>query len=125
MSPMVALHATNPKCRESIFTKGLLAGMPYMFSSTGRYKRTARSPLQCMGVYVYSDDGSFNHPTYGKPNSFRCVWGGGPGMDIWQASYIGPVSDDPFVENALIFHECIPPQHLSLITHITHRKGHE
>lgn len=105
MSPFIAFHATGVRHRESIRKRGLLAGS---------------MDHRPFGVYVYRDD--YGHPTFGR-GSFSVRWGDGNGSDVWQVAHIGPMSEDHFVENGIILHDPVPPQHLTLITHITPNSG--
>lgn len=102
MSPLVARHATVRQCRESIERNGLLASP----SDHGR---------PC-GVYVYSDDGSFDHPTFSRGYYAVCRWSGPPPMDVWEVTYIGRVGVDQYVVNGLILTDPIEPQHVTLVT---------
>lgn len=105
MSPFVAYHATVFRHRESIRKYGLLA---------------AGSNPERFGVYVFRED--YGHPTFSRTRA--CVrWGHWPPNDLWQVSYIGPMSPDHYVENGLILHYSVPPQHLVLITGITPNSG--
>lgn len=96
MSPIVGYHATREACRASIREIGLLCSQP----QRGR-------PF---GVYVYRDDGSFDHLGW---NSL-CVWDCGPKEDLWECAYIGPLTEDTYVLNAMIFLE--PVKHVTLVT---------
>lgn len=106
MSPLIAYHATPMRHRNSIAELGLLAccpmkGRPY-------------------GVYVFSN--AFDHPVFSRARrsrAIKCKWDWQPPSDLWQVAYIGPLSPDHYVANAMILHERVPPQCLSLITHIT------
>ena len=98
MSPLVAYHATNPKCRESILRRGLLPAQP----QKGR-------PF---GVYVFRDDDAFNHPTFSRGG--RLIWVVGGGQDIWEAAYIGPLTPDQYVINGMVF--LGPVHHVTLVT---------
>lgn len=101
MSPLVAYHSTVRRHRKSIHLRGLLLNKP----AQGR-------PF---GVYVFVP--GYGHPTFSRGH--RVVWGSAPPCDLWQVSYIGPIVRDWYVQNGLIFGCAIPPEHLSLITHIT------
>jgi hypothetical protein len=105
MSPLIFLHATAHRHRDSIREYGLLISRP----NRGRP----------WGVYVFRDD--YGHPSFSRSRTFpfTCWWGWHPPSDLWQAAYIGPLSEDRYVENGWILHELVPPQHLSLITPIT------
>lgn len=96
MSPIVGYHATRDACRRSIKRDGLIAMMP-----------TGYRP---MGVYVFRDDGSFDHPGFNS----KCVWEWEPRQDLWEAAYIGPLMEDEYVLNALIFLENV--EHVTLVT---------
>ena len=96
MSPLVAYHVTNPKCRKSIARDGLIPAQP--------------SPGRPYGVYVFRGDGEFNHVGW---NSW-CEWAWWDGADCWEAAYIGPVATDQYVLNALIF--LGPVTHVTLVT---------
>lgn len=103
MSPLVAYHATSRKCRDSIGDDGLIACQPMR----GRPH----------GVYVYRDDDSIDHPTFTRAGPIR--WGcfGGPyGSDLWRIAYVGPLTSDHYVTNALICLDSIPPSAITLIT---------
>lgn len=96
MSPLVAYHASNPKCRDSIRAVGLIPAQP---QSSRPY-----------GVYVFRSDGSFDH--LGWNSSTEWEWW--HHCDLWQAAYIGPVATDQYVLNALIF--LGPVNHVTLVT---------
>lgn len=100
MSPLVAYHSTTFRHRASIQQRGLLAGKP-MFQ-------------RIFGVYVFRND--HGHPT--RMRGARCVWGWDYPNDLWRVAYIGPLSEDRYVENGLVLHQSIPPQHITLITPI-------
>lgn len=104
MTPFLAYHATPRRHRESIGILGLIPGRPMR----GR-------PF---GVYVFNDNAP--HPTFSR-GRFSVWWSGGPYYreDIWQVAYIGPMLSDEYVENGWVLLEGVPPQCLSLITHIT------
>jgi hypothetical protein len=101
MSPLVALHATSVTNRESIRVRGLVPGPP---------KNRGRT-----GVYVFSD--GISHPTRGRTAGARRIkWTAGPGEDVWQVAYIGPVATDIYVENALILLDSVGPELVTLVT---------
>lgn len=76
---------------------GLLAGQP----CRGR-------PF---GVYVFANE--FRHPTFSRLG--RVIWMHGEHQDLWSAAYIGPITEDQYVENGLVFLHAIPPEHVSLV----------
>lgn len=98
MSPLIAYHATRRACRDSIQRDGLLCRSP----AGGR-------PY---GVYIFSDD--LDHPTFSRGRCLR--WGSHPVQDLWQVAYIGRLTEDRYVENALICLDSIPPSAITLIT---------
>lgn len=93
MSPIVGYHATRDCCRRSIGEDGLIPSLP------------ARG--QSYGVYVFRDDGSFDHPAINS----RTIWQAHRKLDVWECAYIGPVAEDRFVLNAIVF--------LGEVTHVT------
>lgn len=105
MSPFIAYHATARRHRENIYEHGLIAG-------------SCMTQPANFGVYVFNDD--CPHPTFSRvAGTASCWWGRGGSEDCWQVAYVGPMSPDQYVENGMLLHESVPPQHLSLITHIT------
>lgn len=96
MSPIVGYHATRQCCRRSIQEDGLI---PFWNSYERPY-----------GVYVYRDDGEFDHPGHNS----RTIWGCHSAADLWQAAYIGPLCPDPYVINAMVFLGEV--QHVTLVT---------
>ena len=103
MSPLVALHVTRVTCRESIRQRGLIPAQP----------RKGRP----FGVYVYTDGNDFDHTTWMRKFTSRAtVWAAGPRQDIWAVAYIGPLTVDRYVRNALIFLEKVTPEHVTLVT---------
>ena len=97
MSPLVAYHATPVRHREGIYRHGLLCSQP-----------VRNRPF---GVYVYRNDSEFDHPTLNS----HTVWGCGGKLDEWEVSYIGPVTSDIYVANALIFLRAVPRECVSLV----------
>lgn len=67
------------------------------------------------GVYVYNDDAP--HPIFAR-YAASCWWGAWAPCDLWQISYIGPISEDEYVENGYVLHLPVPSQNLTLITHV-------
>lgn len=98
MSPLIAYHATRRACRESILRNGLLCSRPRPFLGV-------HHPF---GVYVFREDGSFDHPCMS-----RTVWGHAPRQDLWEVAYIGPMMTDPYVLNAVIL--LLPADHVTLM----------
>ena len=96
MSPLVAYHATNPKCRESIRDNGLLPSQPIM----GRPH----------GVYVFRPDESFDHLGWNSHGMWDCA----PGEDLWKVAYIGPLMIDQYILNAMILLGTV--DHVTLVT---------
>lgn len=43
------------------------------------------------------------------------IWMHGEHQDLWSAAYIGPITEDQYVENGLVFLHAIPPEHVSLV----------
>ena len=108
MSPLVALHATNFRYREGIYARGLLPSQP--------------AAIQDYGVYVFSDDDSFEHAVYSRASGGLIVhWACDRGQDVWQVAYIGPLCADRFVANGLVLLHRVPPEHVKLVTFV---KGH-
>lgn len=96
MSPIVGYHATRNCCRQSIRKYGILPGQP----AKGRPH----------GVYVFRHDGAFDHVGFNS----RTVWEAHSRLDVWECAYIGPVVEDRFVLNAMIFLDSV--QHVTLVT---------
>lgn len=93
MSPILAYHATNSKCRKSIAEKGLLGASP-----------TCGRPFGC---YVFADE--FQHPARAQLWWTRSIRG-----DLWRVAYIGPLAIDPYVVNGMILLD--PPiEHVELV----------
>lgn len=105
MSPFVAYHATSRRHRDSIWQHGLL------IDYSGE-----RSPER-IGIYVFNDE--CQHPTFSRSPIGGIWWSYGVRQDVWQVAYIGPLAPDHYVNNGMILYERVPPQCLSLITHIT------
>lgn len=103
MSPLLVLHATRVACRDSIRAHGLLPACP----QDGR-------PF---GVYAYSDGirnrGFRCRRSDGTPRNWIA---GYPGVDVWQASYIGPMAPDVYIANGIILFDPVPPEHVTLVT---------
>lgn len=104
MSPFVAYHATSRRHRDSIREHGLLLNFERM------------SPER-NGVYVFNDE--CEHPTFSRSALGGIFWSYGVNQDLWEVAYIGPMAPDHFVNNGIILYERVPPECLSLITHIT------
>ena len=77
MSPFICYHVTRRRNRRSILQRGLRA--------------------RNGGVYAFSPHLS-NHPDKYPV----VVWVSGPGQDLWQIAYVGPMGIDPLLENAVI-----------------------
>lgn len=106
MSPLVALHASHPKCRESIYARGLLTNQP----AKGR---------PC-GVYVFRPDDAIDHPSFSRGGRIRWdAWGGPWGSEVWLVAYIGPLTEDHYVENALVLLDSVEPTHVHNVTLVT------
>lgn len=97
---LVSYHASNPKHRDSILQRGLLPASP----ARGR-------PF---GVYVYSDDHSFDHPGFNS----RVVWECAKWADLWLVAYFGRATIDQYVLNALILLD--PVTDITLVTGYKH-----
>lgn len=108
MSPIVGLHATSRRCRDSIREYGIIPSEPTL--------------LQPFGVYVFSDDDEFTHPTYSRSSMPSFVtWAAEWCQDVWAVAYIGPIVPDHLVANALVF---LTEEPVTLITLITGHNGH-
>lgn len=92
------LHASHRKCRESIYRRGLLPSQP--------------NPSRPYGVYIFREDGGFDHPMRGS----RLMWGWGAGQDVWRVGYFGPLTIDEYVGNALVLLESPQLSQLSQVT---------
>jgi hypothetical protein len=95
MSPLVAYHATNRRSRTSIANRGLFPAMP----AIGR-------PF---GVYVFREDDAVTHSIFSRTQRLR--WTSDRGQDVWEVSYIGPITPDHYVENGLVL--------LGRVTHVS------
>lgn len=84
MSPVLVYHTSPFRRRAGILRHGKI--FPNEPSAAEPY-----------GVYVYRDDGSWNHPTWNS----RTVWTAGR-QDVWMIAYIGPIMMDKFVHNGMI-----------------------
>lgn len=88
MSPLVAYHVTRTACRESIAQHGLLPNQP-----------TKARPY---GVYVFRDDGAFDHPGWDSRTVWARDFGPPLGPDVWEVAYIGPLMVDQYVLNGMV-----------------------
>lgn len=77
MSPFICYHVSPRRNRRSILQRGLVA--------------------HGEGVYAFS------HDLVNRVDKYPVViWGNGPGPDVWQIAYIGPMRIDPLLQNAVI-----------------------
>lgn len=83
---LVGLHASQYRHRPGIERHGLLPNQPAI-----------NRPF---GVYIFTEDGSFDHVTYSRGGRVR--WSSHRGQDLWSVSYFGPATPDAYVENGLV-----------------------
>lgn len=102
VNQVICFHETQRRHREGIQRLGLLRSEPTV--------------SQAFGIYVYREDSSFDHPTYAKCGGYRIRWAANDRADTWRIAYCGPLTPDPFVENAMILLRDTPPEHVTLVT---------
>lgn len=85
VSPFICYHASARRNRDGILRDGLLPGQP--------------SECQPSGVYAFSPHlANFTD----RSTAQQCGWSYGPGQDLWQIAYIGPMRVDPCLRNAVV-----------------------